>query len=385
MNFIDSLFLIPLLIIGIISSYTDIKYGKIFNKLIIISLIYIFCLYSFFYSFNYFFIRNNSNINYINDSILNGTIALLVGYFLWHFKLWSAGDGKLFAIFALLIPLGFYSNVYILYFPAFNLLINLFFPFLIVLMGTAAITIIKERKVLMNKTIKSKKFSQKLGKFIRSVPLTLIDYIFIFILMQFLIFSFSNFFSISVEPNPFLLYFSLLLIMKKFSQIKNSHKWVGYLVLFITLSYSIFLILSDNISSFISMLRIAFAFMVLIGFTQRSLDFYIKKREITKIRVDQLESGMILTENWISFLFDKMKIYKNGKYLQLFSGVDASGLNEEQVNIIKELFTDDNNYELDTYKTFPFAPFLLLAAFISILTESSFLIFLDNIFQRIVY
>ena len=118
---INFLFLVPLAVIGLICAYTDIKYGKIFNKWIVFGLIYVFFLYVFLFSYK-------TSIDYIFELILNGAIAFLVGYLLWHFKLWSAGDAKLFAVYAFLIPLHFYSKSYTPYFPSFNLLVNVFIP-----------------------------------------------------------------------------------------------------------------------------------------------------------------------------------------------------------------------------------------------------------------
>lgn len=63
---------------------------------------------------------------YSMDSLINFCIALVVGYSLWKFEVWAPGDGKLFAISVLLIPLKYYGTKYFPYFPAFALLVNIF-------------------------------------------------------------------------------------------------------------------------------------------------------------------------------------------------------------------------------------------------------------------
>ncbi len=61
------------------------------------------------------------------DLIINGSIAFTVGYLLWHFNFWAAGDAKLFSIYSLLIPLEYYSKNYIRYFSSSMLLVDTIF------------------------------------------------------------------------------------------------------------------------------------------------------------------------------------------------------------------------------------------------------------------
>jgi len=127
---LDLFFLPAILIFGIITSYEDIKYGKIRNKYI---------LFAFFYSILAYFIVLISykalniplNYSYFADLIINLLFAVVAGFLFWNFKLWSAADGKLFIAYAVLIPLTFYSNFYTNYFPSLALLINSFIPYIL--------------------------------------------------------------------------------------------------------------------------------------------------------------------------------------------------------------------------------------------------------------
>ncbi|MBI5524942.1 MAG: prepilin peptidase [Deltaproteobacteria bacterium] len=56
-------------------------------------------------------------------AVLNGAAAFLAGAAFWHFGLWSAGDAKLFAAAALLLPPSLYRS-HGAWLPAFILLIN---------------------------------------------------------------------------------------------------------------------------------------------------------------------------------------------------------------------------------------------------------------------
>lgn len=56
----------------------------------------------------------------------NAGLALLAGFLMWWFGLWAAGDAKMFAVLALLMPLSTYREAYLPVFPAYVLLFNTF-------------------------------------------------------------------------------------------------------------------------------------------------------------------------------------------------------------------------------------------------------------------
>ncbi len=92
MNF-ETIVLIYIIIIGIITSYTDIKYYKIKNKhLLFFLLLYIPLLIS------YMFIFKISNIFFVN------ILISIVFIFIFHYsKYWKPGDGKLFFLYTLIL------------------------------------------------------------------------------------------------------------------------------------------------------------------------------------------------------------------------------------------------------------------------------------------
>ncbi len=382
---LNFLFLIPLGIIGVACSYTDVKYGKIPNKLIGFGFAYALLLFLSLFSYDRLLFQNPENIRYILESILNGAIAFVVGYALWYFKLWSAGDGKLFALYALLLPLGFYSEVFVSYFPSFNLLVNLFFPLLMVLMAGAAFTAFKERERIMKNIRKEENWTpNNIKKGFIGLGKMLLDYVFIIIIIQFLFRFGGKLMGANIDFNPFLVYFLLLLIMRHFSRFRSRSKKIELGVYSVIIGYCIFLIANGNSDSLISIIKIAFTFMIMIGLTRYVLDLYIKEKEIRQVAVKNLKKGMIPSHDFSRFLMEKLEIYKDGEEKQSFQWVDAAGFDEYQTKTIKDLFADDQDYKIEIYKTFPFAPFLLLSAAISVYTQSSFLIFLDNIFRYIV-
>lgn len=120
----ELVFLPAILFLGIITSYQDIKYGKIKNKWIVMSLVYVFIAYTLLII--YFIITESIRYAYFVDFFSNLLSALLIGFGLWFIGIWSAGDGKLFIAYSALIPLSFYQHSYVKWFPGFILLINIF-------------------------------------------------------------------------------------------------------------------------------------------------------------------------------------------------------------------------------------------------------------------
>lgn len=383
LNFIDCLFLIPIFAIGLICSYTDIKYGKILNKIIIVGILYAFFLYLALFFYNLFFVHQESNFYYLFDTVLNGIISFVVSYSMWHFKSWSAGDAKLFTVYAFLVPLKFYSKSYILYFPSFALLVNLFIPLFFVLMCNAFFTLVKEvygskQKLKELKGLDFKivfKKLKSLGNWFISIFL---NYIFIFILFQLLTNFLKNLPGTEIISNRLFHYFLLLLVMKRFTLIKEKKKRAHFFINGVSIIYCSFLFFSGNIQILKNMLKTALVFMVLISGTRQILNFYIKKKEVKKVKVRDFKEGMIIVPDEISSILKKLKTKEEKED---FSWIGAGGLNSNQVKIIKNLFNNNLESSIRTYKTFPFAPFMLLAAVILVITQSSFLITIDTLFN----
>ncbi len=110
---------IATLAFGAAAAQQDVREGKIGNRLVFSGIAFAalanvavaFYDYAFFQSF-----------------AVNSILALLAGYALWELKVWTAGDAKLFAMFAALVPLQYYSKEYFPLFPSFILLVNMALP-----------------------------------------------------------------------------------------------------------------------------------------------------------------------------------------------------------------------------------------------------------------
>ena len=112
-----------IILIGLVTSYTDLKYGIIYNKVLafglLVSLI-VFLLRIFLDSVDFVFVG------------VNFFIAAAIAVFFWIFGLWTAGDGKLYITYSLLLSLLGKPESFSLY-PFFILLVFAFVPYFVYL------------------------------------------------------------------------------------------------------------------------------------------------------------------------------------------------------------------------------------------------------------
>jgi Flp pilus assembly protein protease CpaA len=98
----------------------DLQHKKIKNK---------FILAGFFMGGSLFlvgFLFGFIQLTYLRDVLINFCLALTVAYLFWLAAFWPAGDAKLFALVAFLLPLNFYWKSYVPFFPSIMLLANIF-------------------------------------------------------------------------------------------------------------------------------------------------------------------------------------------------------------------------------------------------------------------
>ena len=124
-------FLPMILFLGLVTSYTDIIYGKIKNKHVLIGMIYA-IIVNIALIIYYKFI-GEINQGYVYELITNAFFSVAAGFILWNLGIWSAADGKLFIAFSLLIPLDVYEFGYEKFFPGMIFLTNIFICSLIVI------------------------------------------------------------------------------------------------------------------------------------------------------------------------------------------------------------------------------------------------------------
>ncbi len=284
---LDFLFLPMVFLIGLITSYQDLRYGKIKNKWIILGLVWGLGIYVLFL-IQGIVAEPIIYFSYIFMVFTNSLIALIVGYLLWYFNLWSAGDAKLFFIFSLILPLEYYWRTATPYFPSFVLLINTFIPALIFLMCLGVFYILKKFFLLAKtpKTFESKQIKKKLLSLKQNIKINYLNYLKtgIGFLLFFLIFKIIFVeFQISIVILTALM-LTIVIIVRKFFPKKTYQFFFQGKFLFIYFCiiafYAIikyFVYSQDIVAVFLPLLTKAFLFLGLFGITTLLVSFYLGK------------------------------------------------------------------------------------------------------------
>jgi len=364
MNLIN-LFWPAILILGIITSYTDIRYGKIKNKTILFSIIY--SLLAYFLLI--FILKEQTTSQYLLQTTINIISALLIGYLMWDVGLWTAGDGKLFFAFATLIPLFQYNKAsYIPFFPSMNILINTFIPiFLFFFIQLMFKTSLAQKKKSIKKALNPKKLW------------------FLFLLLFSLSWVIESLFkTFNITLNYFftiILFFIIIMPLLKLLP-KHLYTAIGAIcILRIIFDKDLFTI--QTLSSIITLLLIfifARYFLLDLGFIKFT----------TSVKIANLKPGMVpaemiynnnkkITKRKILFFsfFDYLKERNNNSLIDS----KTEGLTKEDVKKIKTLakkHPDLKSFQIQ--QTLPFAPYLFLGTILTIISHGNFFVLLKLIF-----
>ena len=277
--------------LGLVTSHGDFLSSRIKNKWILIGLLYSFVMYLVAWLVC---ICAQKEIMHpkILDIVLplvwnfdkwciNLLVSIIVAYLLWHFKLWGAGDAKLFIVYSALIPIGQYRLVYFnYYFASFLLLLTIFIPatlffffrslaYLIMTFKFSQIMqrffgLIKERLISSNKI---------------QICKILLGFFLFFLIFRILRYELGNLFAKILPDQNIIVLLSLLAFRKLSNVFKNSKKslLIVSLILIIYIGFKIvnsqgeFILRIGN--SFAMVIFIVIAFPII----KRITDIYIQR------------------------------------------------------------------------------------------------------------
>ncbi|MFH1641592.1 MAG: A24 family peptidase C-terminal domain-containing protein [Nanoarchaeota archaeon] len=354
-------FLIGVVILGGITTYTDIKYGKIKNKVIVFAL-----SYALIFQFIYFSVFS-VEYSYIIQSIFNVVSALIIGYLMWDVGLWTAGDGKLFLAYATLIPLFIYNKASnIPFFSSMNILINTFVPlFFFFLINLLIKTSLIQKKASFKKAFNPKR-------------------VFVLILTLFCFFWIIDIITgiLGVGLNFFYYILLLFLIVYPIERVmKQKFLIVVILICLARIVFDRSIFTMHFILTFFSFFLVFLVlryFVIELGFS----------RFTTSVPINKLKQGMVPAEmiyknnerkKILFFSFFEYLREKNNK--SLFD-IRSEGLTKKDIDKIKKLAQKHPDFKtFQIQQTLPFAPFLFCGAILTIIAQGNVFIFLKNIFS----
>lgn len=327
------------LILGVIASITDFKDKKIYNKNIIIACVLSIIVYIIFW--------NQIKTEYIFNNIINFIITLIISFCFFYFKIWAAGDAKLFLAMILMIPYEVYEVKDKNIFPALNLLIIIFsVAFIFIVFETIYLWIKDEKKFDRFKVAQITKNEIK-------------DYIISYLMGYFLttfinnmIYTFLEEFAINNAGLIILCNMLLLMFVYRVIQGKTKTIFITVILFILNIVYHIifgFFVTAVNIK----MLVIVLAIMI---FRRISEEYNYEE-----IKVEELKERMILSYGSV------LKFYGSKvKGLPQFTTENTdSRLTKEEVESIKRWSkTKKGTSEIVIVRHLPFAPFMLIGEMI---------------------
>ena len=366
-------FLPGILFLGIITSLSDIKYGKIRNKWIIFALIYGLVV-NIFLIFYYLYLGNLS-LGYILELCINMGFGLLVGFGFWWIRVWTAGDGKLFFAYSVLIPLAVYKQGAIRWIPSFTLLINIFIPGLVVMIF---LILFKIKIMAIKKVLRSflKEFFQ-----LKSLFNTVVYLFAILWAVQILL----SFVGIKNYILRIVLTIAVFSGIKKKLKGKSVYLMLGIVLLRLILDKSVY-----SLSFLIDLAVIVFVWRLFRSFLKGSLSILGEEIFAKDIKVDKLKLGMILSETVEKISKDRLGYFKkqNIKVIKCKSGyyirrkksrfelddfIEEEGLTEKQINKLKKVGIES----IKISQTIPFAPFMFFGVLLTLIVKGNILILVD--------
>ncbi|MCL4406053.1 MAG: A24 family peptidase [Patescibacteria group bacterium] len=361
-------------LIGLVCAYTDIRYNRIPNKIIIAGLGCAMISYIFVFLYNYFFIGLPENSHYVSEVLSNAALAIVVGYVLWDKKLWSAGDAKLFMVYAALMPLKFYSASFIKFFPSINLLINLFIPLLAILVLKAGIIYFQDftrfRRIDHRVDEKSSLEEKRKTRIFRLKELgsSLMMFFMMFAFFQIISKAFSGTVFESLFSNPLFIFFSMAILFRKAMDYLKKNKWLDKMIVAIPLVYIGYYGWLGKWGIVFSFVQMVLIMWIVFRVIKQAIAFYIQTREISTVPLRCLKRGDMPCPSAEPLIKEKLSAVNQGDNSGSWG---PEGLSAAEVTALAAIPTGEPEITVQIYKTFPFAPYMLLAALICMSTRSS--------------
>ena len=340
----EYLLILGLILVGALTSYEDIKYGKIRNTWIISAFLYGIAV-------NIFFLKLELiDIHYMVKLLSNAIYSLIFGIILWHAGIWTPGDAKLFTAYVFLSINKLSKNFY-------------FFDLFVVTFAIAGFyvfisTLVKGASPLAGFNLKS--VLRKFNIFYTAV------FVFSF---SWLIKVLMNFFNLNISIIVLSLIFYLFLII--------SEKTINIrFIMPLLVALSILRIFVDS-----SVFRWDFIkyylFILILILTIRFISAISHNLFTDKIPVEKLKPGMVIAEIVYK---DKGKYKKRRRTaIGLFSHLsrrrmkniliysDPTGLTRKEIGLLKKLRKLPGFDYARISKTTSFAIFLFIATLLNLL------------------
>lgn len=335
-NYIQSFIAISL---GLISAITDFKNMKIYNKnikkaLLISTLIYLISI-------------PTIEVFYIKNYTINLLITLFISLLFYYFKIWAAGDAKLFLAITYMIPYSVYNTNQQNIFPSLHLLIIIF--------SIAFIYVVIESIYLFLKDKIKNKINLNINISKHTLKEFLTNYFFGYFIILFINNILSHYFNEFLYYNASLIMLCNMLLLIFIYQIISNKKTISKLTILFLILNIIYYIIFGFIFQKIN-LKVSIIVLVIMLFR------YIASRyNYEVIKISNLKSRMILSYSSIMMFYgSKVK----GLPQRTTESTDSRLTENEVLSIKRWSKTKKGKENIVIVKHLPFAPFILIGEII---------------------
>jgi hypothetical protein len=346
------LFLPGILLLGIVTTYTDLKEGKIRNKHIIMAVVYSLAAYILLTILNWGSIR----IGYFIELFIMCGLSLIMGFIMWYVGLWTAGDAKLFFAYSMLVPLSVYKHGHIPYFDSTTLLINTVVP----------ISVYLSIDLMFKTSLKQKLLFLK-GALHPEEVFSLAISLFAFLWVTTFLFKLIN-----LPMNYFVGTFLLLIVVMLFEKIFSPKLFKLVIIIISVLRfifdksiYSYYFV--EKFLLFLALFVILRFFIIKMGFLSltKKTDLGLLREGMVPAEVICKNDGKYEKQDWVFFsVFDHFQERISGKDY-LFDPTQP--LTKQDINKISALRKKLGFKHLRIQQTLPFAPFLFFGILLTLL------------------
>ncbi len=373
---INALFLPIVILLGVVTSYEDFRYGKIRNKWIISGFILGSVAYAGLFVANYFASVPAISVYYFSLVSANFVEAVFISFFIWKYDFWAAGDAKLFIVYSFLIPLDFYWKSYLPLFPSFVLLINILSLILAYLFIRACFFYSRYVYMLVVKKVdirvknpRQKIFLENIKKNFMVWASGLLGILSIFFLFHLLQKQAMAYFSFNPESSQYALLVILLVFARKLTKSLKRSRIMRLIMSIVSLIifYNLVFHFSETIPLLYQVLKNTVMFGVAFALLKTLLKFHGKNGTRVLMPVGSLQAKMILGPRFLNNIFKK----DIEKHTEQFGVLRSEGLDEKQVVLIKKWAAEKNIEEVRILKTFPFAIWMFAGVVLTLLINMS--------------
>ena len=311
--------------------------------------------------------------SYWTHVAVNAGISFALGFLLWTLGLWAAGDGKLFGLLALLLPLAAYHNNYLTWFPSFVLFFNTF-------IAVFAILLLEFSTRLVLQAVRGGpgylgQVRTKAWTALKENKLKVLNLLILFLAIFTTIRIMRHFLRVALDMgfgdiNKTMVYVILFMIFKPVTGLLR-YKATIWVAITIVVGYVIWAFGFDPTGEAKHHLLDIGALALSIIIFRFAYDAYLKATDERLIPASFLRAKMVLSDETVRKFKERKEFFRNRLH-----PLEPDGLLPAQLEAIHEWYEEnDPGGTIGIARTIPFAPALFVGALITVVVRGLLLVF----------